>query len=130
MNENKIIPIHQSLKIEDEAVIINDLTLNAKFGFYAKEKAEEQKLIFNIKLFIEKNSYKDLDLKEVVDYDKIILTIKNILKKEINFLETLASSIIDQIFLDQRINKIYLKIEKPDVIKECKSVGYEITKKR
>ncbi|MEK9716750.1 MAG: dihydroneopterin aldolase [Pelagibacteraceae bacterium] len=130
MNENKIIPIHQSLKIEDEAVIINDLTLNAKFGFYAKEKAEEQKLIFNIKLFIEKNSYKDLDLKEVVDYDQIILIIKNILKKEINFLETLASSIIDQIFLDQRINKIYLKIEKPDVIKECKSVGYEITKKR
>lgn len=130
MNENKIIPIHQSLKIEDEAVIINDLTLNAKFGFYAKEKAEEQKLIFNIKLFIEKNSYKDLDLKEVVDYDQIILMIKNILKKEINFLETLASSIIDQIFLDQRINKIYLKIEKPDVIKECKSVGYEITKKR
>ncbi len=130
MNENKIIPIHQSLKIEDEAVIINDLTLNAKFGFYAKEKAEEQKLIFNIKLFIEKNSYKDLDLKEVVDYDQIILIIKNILKKEINFLETLASSIIDQIFLDQRINKIYLKIEKPDVIKECKSVGYEVTKKR
>ncbi|MEK9958938.1 MAG: dihydroneopterin aldolase [Pelagibacteraceae bacterium] len=130
MNENKIIPIHQSLKIEDEAVIINDLTLNAKFGFYAKEKAEEQKLIFNIKLFIEKNSYKDLDLKEVVDYDQIILIIKNILKKEIKFLETLASSIIDQIFLDQRINKIYLKIEKPDVIKECKSVGYEITKKR
>ncbi len=130
MNENKIIPIHQSLKIEDEAVIINDLTLNAKFGFYAKEKAEEQKLIFNIKLFIEKNSYKDLDLKEVVDYDQIILIIKNILKKEINFLETLASSIIDQIFLDKRINKIYLKIEKPDVIKECKSVGYEVTKKR
>ncbi len=130
MNENKIIPIHQSLKIEDEAVIINDLTLNAKFGFYAKEKAEEQKLIFNIKLFIEKTSYKDLDLKEVVDYDQIISIIKNILKKEINFLETLASSIIDQIFLDKRINKIYLKIEKPDVIKECKSVGYEITKKR
>jgi dihydroneopterin aldolase len=130
MNENKIIPIHQSLKIEDESVIINDLTLNAKFGFYAKEKAEEQKLIFNIKLFIEKTSYKDLDLKEVVDYDQIISIIKNILKKEINFLETLASSIIDQIFLDKRINKIYLKIEKPDVIKECKSVGYEVTKKR
>jgi len=130
MNENKIIPIHQSLKIEDESVIINDLTLNAKFGFYAKEKAEKQKLIFNIKLFIEKTSYKDLDLKEVVDYDQIISIIKNILKKEINFLETLASSIIDQIFLDKRINKIYLKIEKPDVIKECKSVGYEITKKR
>ena len=130
MNENKINPIHQSLKVEDEAVIINDLTLNAKFGFYAKEKAEEQKLIFNIKLFIEKTSYKDLDLKEVVDYDQIISIIKNILKKEINFLETLASSIIDKIFLDKRINKIYLKIEKPDVIKECKSVGYEVTKKR
>ncbi|MEK9545585.1 MAG: dihydroneopterin aldolase [Pelagibacteraceae bacterium] len=130
MNENKIIPIHQSLKIEDESVIINDLTLNAKFGFYAKEKAEEQKLIFNIKLFIEKTSYKDLDLKEVVDYDQIISIIKNILKKEINFLETLAEKIIDQIFLDKIINKIYLKIEKPDVIKECKSVGYEVTKKR
>ncbi len=130
MSEKKIIHFKEQFISEEAAVLINDLNLDVQFGFYDHEKVKKQKLIFNLKLFINPNKYNDKDLKEIVDYDKIILIIKNILKNQINFLETLADKILKEIFQDNRIYKIHIKIEKPDAVKECISVGYEITKKR
>ena len=69
-------------------------------------------------------------MEDVVDYDQIVKIIKNILIENINFLETLAEKIINKIFEDRRIIKINIKIEKPDAVSECDSVGYEITKER
>ena len=85
--------------------MINDLNLNVKFGFYEHEKLKKQKLIFNIKLFIEPDKYNDIDLQEIVDYDKVIKIIKNILKDQINFLETLADRIIKKILTQKNLKK-------------------------
>ena len=61
----------------------------------------------------------------------ITKVIKNLTKsKHYNFLESLAEDVFDELFKDERINKIRLKIEKLDAIKETASVGIEITKKR
>ncbi len=49
---------------------------------------------------------------------------------ELNFLETLAEAVFDELFKDKRIAKIMLKIEKLEILKECSSVGIQITKKR
>ena len=130
MSEKKIIQLKESNTTKEEIILINDLNLNAIFGFYDYEKIKEQELVFNLKLYIKSGDHQDKKLDQIVDYDKIIYTIKNILKNKINFLETLAEKIIDEIFLNRRIFKIYLKIEKPQAIKECKSVGYEIIKTR
>ncbi|MDC1378948.1 dihydroneopterin aldolase, partial [Pelagibacteraceae bacterium] len=51
-------------------------------------------------------------------------------KKHYNFLETLAEDVFDVLFKDKRIGKIMLQIEKLEIIKECVSVGIQITKKR
>lgn len=130
MSEKKIIQLKESNTTKEEIILINDLNLNAIFGFYDYEKIKEQELVFNLKLYIKSGDHQDKKLDQIVDYDKIIYTIKNILKNKINFLETLAEKIIDEIFSNRRILKIYLKIEKPQAIKECKSVGYEIIKTR
>ena len=130
MSEKKIIQLKESNTTKEEIILINDLNLNAIFGFYDYEKIKEQELVFNLKLYIKSGNHQDKKLDQIVDYDKIIYTIKNILKNKINFLETLAEKIIDEIFSNRRILKIYLKIEKPQAIKECKSVGYEIIKTR
>ena len=61
---------------------------------------------------------------------KSIITVKEFKNKHYNFLESLAENIFDKLFMDKRINKIKLKIEKLDAIKETTSVGIEITKKR
>src|SRR6056300_1508010 len=125
MSEKKIIQLKESNTTKEEIILINDLNLNAIFGFYDYEKIKEQELVFNLKLYIKSGDHQDKKLDQILDYDKIISTIKNILKNKINFLETLAEKIIDEIFSNRRIFKIYLKIEKPQAIKECKSVGYE-----
>lgn len=130
MSEKKIIQLKESNTTKEEIILINDLNLNAIFGFYDYEKIKEQELVFNLKLYIQSGNHQDKKLDQIVDYDKIICIIKNILKNKINFLETLAEKIIDEIFSNRRIFKIYLKIEKPQAIKECKSVGYEIIKTR
>ena len=127
---NKVIKIKNEIKTSEEIIHIKNLMLKTKFGFYPKEKKISQRLIFNLKVYTIKNVYKDSGLEDVVDYDQIVKIIKNILIENINFLETLAEKIINKIFDDRRIIKINIKIEKPDAVSECDSVGYEITKER
>ena len=127
---NKVIKIKGEIKTYEEIIHIKNLMLKTKFGFYPKEKKVSQRLIFNLKVYTIKNIYRDSRLEDVVDYDQIVKIIKKILIENINFLETLAEKIINKIFEDRRIIKINIKIEKPDAVSECDSVGYEITKER
>ncbi len=113
-------------------VIIKDLLLNFVIGYYSTEKAKKQKVKFNIELnYTDQKNLNDKDIKSIVDYGRIIKVIKNMTKnKHYNFLESLADDLFDELFKDERIDKIKLKIEKLDVIREAASVGIEITKKR
>ena len=113
-------------------VIIKDLLLNFVIGYYSAEKAKKQNVKFNIELnYTDQKNLNDKDIKSIVDYGRIIKVIKNMTKKKhYNFLESLADDLFDELFKDERINKIKLKIEKLDAIKETSSVGIEITKKR
>ena len=113
-------------------VIIKDLLLNFVIGYYSAEKAKKQNVKFNIELnYTDQKNLNDKDIKSIVDYGRIIKVIKNMTKnKHYNFLESLADDLFDELFEDERINKIKLKIEKLDVIREAASVGIEITKKR
>lgn len=113
-------------------VIIKDLLLNFVIGYYSAEKAKKQNVKFNIELnYTDQKNLNDKDIKSIVDYGRIIKVIKNMTKnKHYNFLESLADDLFDELFKDERIDKIKLKIEKLDAIKETDSVGIEITKKR
>ena len=127
---NKVIKSKGEIKTSEEIIHIKNLMLKTKFGFYPKEKKISQRLICNLKVYTIKNIYRDSRLEDVVDYDQIVKIIKKILIENINFLETLAERVINKIFEDRRIVKINIKIEKPDAVSECDSVGYEITKER
>jgi|TARA_B100001964_G_scaffold231835_1_gene286925 dihydroneopterin aldolase len=113
-------------------VIIKDLLLNFVIGYYSAEKAKKQNVKFNIELnYTDQKNLNDKDIKSIVDYGRIIKVIKNMTKnKHYNFLESLADDLFDELFKDERIDKIKLKIEKLDVIREAASIGIEITKKR
>ena len=113
-------------------VIIKDLLLNFVIGYYSAEKAKKQNVKFNIELnYTDQKNLNDKDIKSIVDYGRIIKVIKNLTKnKHYNFLESLADDLFDKLFKDERIDKIKLKIEKLDAIREAASVGIEITKKR
>ena len=113
-------------------IIVRDLLLNIVIGYYRSEKIKKQNVKFNIELdYTDQKNHNDKDIKSIIDYGRIVKTIKNLTKnKHYNFLENLAEDIFDELFKDNRINKIKTKIEKLDAIRETASVGIEITKKR
>ena len=113
-------------------VFIKDFIINEIIGFYEHEKIKKQKIKFNIVLDVNQNSVPDeRNIKSIVDYEKITNKLKNLTKsKKYNFLESLAEDSFKEIFDDKRINSVTIKIEKPEAIKNAKSVGVEVFKAR
>ena len=123
---------NKSLFNYEKKILINDLVLDLKLGYYDFEKEKAQKVKFSLEIdYEDKKPTSDKDLKSIVNYGTIVkLITKLVKKKHYNFLETLAEAVFDELFKDKRIGKIMLKIEKLEILKECSSVGIQITKKR
>ena len=96
------------------------------------KKKKTQKIKFSLDIdYEDKKPSNDKDLKSVVNYAKIVKLIKKLVKnKHYNFLETLAEDVFNVLFKDKRIDKISLRIEKLEIMKDCSSVGIQISKKR
>ena len=133
-NNLKIVKIdkNKSLFNYEKKVLIKELILSIKLGYFDFEKDKPQKVKFSLDVnYKDKKPTNDKDLKSIVNYDKLVRLIKKLAKnKHYNFLETLAEDIFDELFKDKRIDKIVLKIEKLEIIKDCSSVGIQISKKR
>ena len=126
------IDISKGLFNYEKKILINELILNLKLGYYDFEKEKPQKVKFTLEVnYEDKKPSNDKDLKSIVNYDKIVKLIKKLVKnKHYNFLETLAEDVFDELFKDRRIDKISLQIEKLEIMKDCSSVGIQISKKR
>ena len=133
-NNLKIVKIdkNKSLFNYEKKILIKDLTLDLKLGYYDQEKNKKQKVKFSLDIdYKNKKPTNDKDIKSIVNYDKIVKLIEKLVKnKHYNFLETLAEDVFDELFNDKRIDKIVLQIEKLEIMKECSSVGIQISKKR
>ena len=123
---------NKSLFNYEKKILINELILDLKLGYYDFETEKPQKVKFNLEIdYEDKKPTSDKDIKSIVNYGQIVKLIKKLTKnKHYNFLETLAEDVFDVLFKDKRIGKIMLQIEKLEILKECKSVGIQITKKR
>ena len=133
-NNLKVVKIdkNKSLFNYEKKILIKDLALDLKLGYYNFEKDKPQKVKFTLEIdYRDKKPTNDKDLKSIVNYDKIVKLIKKLVKnKHYNFLETLAEDVFDELFKDKRIDKITLQIEKLEIMKDCSSVGIQVSKKR
>ena len=133
-NNLKVVKIgrNKTLFNYEKKVLIKELILNLKLGYYDFEKATPQKVKFSLEAnYEDKKPTNDKDLKSIVNYAKLVKLIKKLVKnKHYNFLETLAEDVFDELFKDKRIDKITLQIEKLEIMKDCSSVGIQISKKR
>ena len=133
-NNFKVIKIdkNKSLFNYEKKILINELILDLKLGYYDFEKIKPQKVKFSLEIdYQDKKPSNDKDLRSIVNYGTIVKLIKKLVKKKhYNFLETLAEAVFDELFKDKRIGKIMLKIEKLEILKDCSSVGIQISKIR
>ena len=133
-NNFNVVRIEKNKKLfnYEKKVLIKELILDLKLGYYDFEKENTQKVKFSLEIdYEDKKPSNDKDLKSIVNYSRIVKLIKKLVKnKHYNFLETLAEDVFDELFKDKRIDKISLRIEKLEIMKDCSSVGIQISKKR
>ena len=132
-NNFNVVRIEKKKKLfnYEKKVLIKELVLDLKLGYYDFEKEKTQKVKFSLDVdYEDKKPSNDKDLKSIVNYSKIVKLIKKLVKnKHYNFLETLAEDVFDELFKDKRIDKISLRIEKLEIMKDCSAVGIQISKK-
>ena len=133
-NNLKVVKIDKAKTLfnYEKKILINELILDLKLGYYDFEKEKAQKVKFSLEIdYKDKKPTNDKDIKSIVNYGQIVKLIRKLTNnKHYNFLETLAEDTFDVLFKDKRIGKITLKIEKLEILKDCSSVGIQITKKR
>ena len=133
-NNLKIVKINKSKKLfnYEKKVLIKELLLDLKIGYFNFEKEKKQKVKFSLEIdYVDKKPSSDKDIKSIVNYAKVVRLIKKLVKKKhYNFLETLAEDVFDELFKDKRIDRISLQIEKLEIMRDCSSVGIQISKKR
>ena len=101
-NNFKIVKIDKSKSLfnYEKKILINELILDLKLGYYDFEKEKSQKVKFSLEVdYRDKKPSNDKDLKSIVNYAKIVKLIKKLVKnKHYNFLETLAEDVFDELF--------------------------------
>ena len=129
-----VVKINKSKKLfnYEKKVLVKELLLDLKIGYFDFEKEKKQKVKFSLEIdYVDKKPSSDKDIKSIVNYAKVVRLIKKLVKKKhYNFLETLAEDVFDELFKDKRIDKISLQIEKLEIMRDCSSVGIQISKKR
>ncbi len=113
-------------------VFVRDLELMASVGVFELEKRYEQRIIVSVDLLvIDDYDGQSDNLSAVLDYGSIISGIRAIVESDhTNLLETLAERIAKRCLGDQRVARAVVRLEKPDIVPGCRTVGIEITRDR
>ena len=109
-------------------VFIQNLTLPARVGIYAHERANPQDLTISLDVAVLENATAQPEkIDDVVCYEKLVLQIKQILNEtHYDLIETLADVIAEKLMQDKRIAKLRIRLGKPSAISEAENVGIEI----
>jgi dihydroneopterin aldolase len=113
-------------------VFVRDLEIVASVGLLAHEQRYEQRIIVSVDLAV-RDDYDGVSdrLGDVLDYGKVVDDIARLVQSEhVNLIETLAERIARQCLADERVERARVRIEKPEVLPSCRSVGIEIERCR
>jgi len=113
-------------------ILISDLNLLISVGIHSFEKTKKQEVKFNININVNPSLFPvKNEINSIVNYETVIKIITKLTEnKHYELLETLAEDIFNELFKNINIQKIKLKIEKTQIVKNTSSVGIEITKKK
>ena len=113
-------------------VFVRDLECMALIGIYDHEKVKPQRIIVNIDLSVQESDVPmDDEISHVVSYEIIAKKVEGILEEgHINLVETLCEKIAQSCLKDKRVLAARVRVEKPDIIPNARSVGVEIERGR
>lgn len=113
-------------------VFVRDLEIVASVGVYEHEKRYEQRIFISADLTV-RDDYDGVSdrLEDVLDYSALVDGIARLVQSgHVNLIETLAERIAGHCLEDPRVESVRVRIEKPDAMPLCRSVGIEIERRQ
>jgi 7,8-dihydroneopterin aldolase/epimerase/oxygenase len=121
-----------SAKSRIRHVFVRDLELMALIGIYDHEKLKPQRITVNMDVSVRepKGKIKD-EISHVVSYEIMVKKVEEVLAQgHVNLVETLCEKIASACLKDRRVLAARIRVEKPDIIPNARSVGVEIERGR
>jgi 7,8-dihydroneopterin aldolase/epimerase/oxygenase len=110
-------------------LFLRDYTVNVNIGVHDFEKQGEQRVLFNVDLYVPMalSTPQADELDEVVDYDFIRRSIiERVALGHVQLQETLADDVLRAMLAHPRVKAARVSTEKPDVYPDCDAVGVEV----
>lgn len=116
-------------------VFVRGLTVQARLGVHAHEKARSQRVVIDVDLAV-RDEHAPLgegpdELSRVVDYATVAATARRIAcAGHVRLAETLAERIALALLADARVVVAQVGVQKPDVLTDVGSVGVVVERTR
>lgn len=97
-------------------VSIKDLVVEARHGVHPNEKEQAQRFIFNVEVTLDSRANISDDLTDTLNYTELKqIILKTAQNNSFNLIERLAQTVAAQILENERVRKVVVAIDKPDV---------------
>ena len=109
------------------------MTRQVRIGVHAFERAEPQRLVFDIELYVPlATSTPQRDqIDEVVDYDFVREVVSQVIARgHIDLQETIGDAILDGLLAHPQVLAALVSTYKPDVYDDCAAVGVSTFRKK
>ncbi len=110
-------------------LFLRNFEVMINIGVHDFEKQGEQRVLFNVELFIPLalSTPTQDELDEVVDYDFIRNTIEaRVSTGHIQLQETLCDDVARALLAHPKVRAVQVSTQKPDVYPDCETVGVEV----
>lgn len=119
------------LQATEQRVLLSGLTLPCRIGITEEERAEHQRLRFDIVIEVRPKPPREDRIGEVVDYGPLVGKIREVCgQAEFRLLESLAERLARACFFDERVLAARVRIEKLDRYPDVGGIGCEIEYRR
>ena len=113
-------------------IFIHDLRLLVSIGIHPEERAKRQYVLISVELdVVYPDAVLNDDLSCVVCYEAIVTRLKRLVEHgHINLIETLAARIAEICLEDSRVDRVRVRVEKPDILPTTKGVGVTLMQQK
>ena len=111
-----------------DCVFIDHLEVNCIIGIYEAERNNPQPVIVDCRVYYEdRGAGQDDDYSRALDYDAMAKGIEELLlKSEFQLVEAAAEAICSMIMSGCPARKVWVRVAKPQAVKNAKGAGVEI----
>jgi dihydroneopterin aldolase len=113
-------------------VLIDRLELIGSIGIYEREKRYEQRIVVSLELMVvDRYDGRSDRIGDVYDYDHALAAARDVVASgHFNLIETVAERVAQGCLAHPDVRRVRVRVEKPDIVDSCGSVGIEIERRR